>query len=72
MFDDKYKIIGINIQEYRKIKGYTQQRLSSLSGISRARISDIERGKGPFNIVSLFLIAKALNVELSEILKQRY
>lgn len=69
MFNNKYKKIGIKIQNFRKFRGYTQEKLSLLSGVSRSRISDIECGKGSFNLESLLLIARALNVDLCEIVK---
>ncbi len=46
MFNNKYKKIGIKIQNFRKFRGYTQEKLSLLSGVSRSRISDIECGNG--------------------------
>ena len=69
MFDNKYKKIGIKIHNYRKFRCYTQEKLSLLSGVSRSRISDIECGKGSFNLESLLLTTRALNVDLCEILR---
>ena len=71
MFKDQYKIIGLNIRYYRSLRGYTQQRLSSLAGISRSIISDLECGKGAFNIETLLLIAAALDVDLKSLLKEK-
>lgn len=64
MFAMEYKTIGAKILYYRRIKGLTQEKLSEIAGVSRARISDIECGKGPYNIDSLLLIAKALDVDV--------
>jgi len=43
-------IIGGEIRKYREKKGYSQDRLASLMGISRATISKIENGKFAFSI----------------------
>ena len=47
MFAMEYKKIGAKILYYRRLKGWTQGELGIMSGVSRARISDIECGKGP-------------------------
>lgn len=67
MFTMEYRTIGLNVLKYRRLKNWTQEQLSEASGISRARISDIERGKGPYNIESILLIAKALEVDYNNI-----
>lgn len=69
MFSGEYKKIGLNIMFYRKKQGLTQEELSELSGVSRCRISDIERGKQSFKFDSLLLIAKALDIDYRLLLK---
>ena len=69
MFAMEYKTIGAKILYYRRIKGWTQEYLAEIAGISRARLSDIECGKGPYNIESLLLIGKALGVDVADLLK---
>ncbi len=71
MFKDKYKKIGLKVRYYRSLRGYTQQRLSSLAGVSRSRISDLECGKSAFNMETLLLIAAALDVEVKSLLKEK-
>lgn len=71
MFDEKYKIIGINVLYYRRIKEWTQKDLADRSGVSRSRISDIECGKGPYNIESILLIAQALDVDILKLLSAK-
>ncbi|MDO4921766.1 MAG: helix-turn-helix transcriptional regulator [Phascolarctobacterium sp.] len=70
MFAMEYKTLGAKILYYRRIKGLTQEKLSEMAGVSRARISDIERGKGPHNTNSLLLIAKALEVDVAELMSK--
>lgn len=38
----EYKMIGLNIAYYRKLKGYTQLQLAETIGISRTHMSNIE------------------------------
>ncbi len=68
MFALEYRTIGAKVLYYRRLKGWTQKDLSEASGVSRSRISDIECGKGPYNIESILLIAQALDVECQELL----
>ena len=54
MFEEKYKTIGLNIMYYRRALSLTQSELAEKAKMSRARVSDIECGKGPFNMESIF------------------
>ena len=69
MFAMEYKKIGLKILNQRRMKGWTQKELSEISGVSRPKISDIECGKGPYNIESLLLICKALNIDMQLLFK---
>lgn len=71
MFAMEYKKIGAKILYYRRLKGWTQGELGIMSGVSSARISDIECGKGPYNIESLMLIAKALDVDITVLMDNK-
>lgn len=61
-------MIGLKVLNQRRMKGWTQKELSEASGVSRPKISDIERGKGPYNIELLLLIAKALDVNIADLI----
>ncbi len=66
--DDEYyyKIIRKNIRKFRTEKGYTQQDLADMTGMSREYICDIEnesRNKH-LTISVLGRIAEALNVHI--------
>ena len=60
----EYKMLGLNIAYYRKLKGYTQLQLADRIGISRTHMSNIEAPNMPTSISldTLFDIADALNV----------
>ncbi len=57
--------IGDLIKRLRKDKGMTQERLSELSGMTRATICKIESGKFNASIDLLSKLIKPLNAELS-------
>lgn len=50
-------------------KGINQKKLSELSGIQRATISNIMRGKSSGSFATICLLAKALCVSVTEILE---
>lgn len=53
----------------RKVKGFSQDRLSKASGVSRVTISRIEAGKVSPNIRTLEMIATALKVPVTDIVE---
>ncbi|MEN6459966.1 MAG: helix-turn-helix transcriptional regulator [Syntrophomonas sp.] len=61
--------LGEQIREIRSALGWSQFRLAEKAGISQSVISDIESGRrnNP-SIKTLWKIAKALGVSLSELL----
>lgn len=69
MYVDEYQKIGLNILCQRRIKGLSQKQLGDKAKVSRARISDIERGKETFKLDTLLAIANALEVDYKELLK---
>ncbi|HBX75130.1 MAG TPA: XRE family transcriptional regulator [Acidaminococcaceae bacterium] len=69
VFQKEYQRIGLNILYRRRELKMSQETLANLSGVSRSRISDIERGCETFKLSSLMLIAKALEIDYRELLK---
>lgn len=70
---DRFKQLGLNITYYRKLKGFTQEQLIELIGISRTHLSNIEAPNMPTSISLelLFTIAEALDVEPAKLLELR-
>ena len=68
--EQKYKMIGLNIAYYRKLKGLNQLQLAEMVGISRTHISNIEAPNMPTSISldTLMDIADALEVPVSSLL----
>ena len=57
-----------NIKKYRNDRGFTQEKLSELAGVSTDYISEIERGKKVPSIKRLDKIAIALGIPAYKIL----
>lgn len=60
-------LVGEKIKLIRERKKMTQQQLSENTNISRARISEIERGKVNMKLSTLEIIAEALDIHISEL-----
>lgn len=75
--EDKYKqnfkIIGLNIAYYRKLKGLSQMQLAEKANISRTHLSNIEAPNMPTSISleTLFDIAEILDVPVAYLLSFR-
>ncbi len=61
------KIVGEAIAERRKAKGVSQEVLSGLADIGRTHLSAIERGERKPTLETLYRIASALDVKMSDI-----
>ncbi|MEG9544934.1 helix-turn-helix transcriptional regulator [Mannheimia sp. HC-2023] len=61
-----------NLRKIRRLKDMSQEALAFDAELSRAYISDVERGKRAISIDSMGKIADALNVSLIDLLKSDY
>ena len=59
--------LGKRIQEYRKLRKYTQEELSEKIGVDTVSLSKIETGRNYPSAENLGKIAEALNVEIYEL-----
>lgn len=66
----QYKMIGLNIAYYRKLKGLTQFQLAEHINISRTHMSNIEAPNMPTSISldTLLDIADVLEIPVSNLL----
>ena len=64
------KKVGLNIRKYRQKKGWSQEQLAFEADLHRAYIGQIERGEKNIGLINLEKIAKALNIELDNLLKK--
>ena len=62
MTNSTIKILQKNIKYFRLSKGYTQEKLSEICGISSDYLSEIERGKKIPSMKRFLLIAENLKI----------
>ena len=67
-FDNKK--VGETIRSLRIKKGITQEVLSGLAGIGRTHLSAIERGERKPTLETLYRIACAMDIKMSDIVKR--
>lgn len=63
-------IVGNVIASFRRRKGISQEVLSGLADIARTHLSAIERGERKPTLETLYRISNALNVKMSDIVKE--
>lgn len=61
-------LFGHNVQRHRKIKEISQEKLAELAGVHRTYIGMIERAEKNITLCNIEKIAKALKVEIKELL----
>lgn len=66
----RYKMIGLKIAYYRKMRGYTQGQLASKIGISTTYLGQIERGNNgkSYSLETLLSIAVGLDIDVNLLL----
>ena len=64
------KIVGNAIALFRKRKGVSQEVLSGLADMGRTHLSAIERGERKPTLETLYRIANALGVTMSDIVRE--
>lgn len=64
------KTVGSVIADLRKNKGLSQEVLSGLADIGRTHLSAIERGDRKPTLETLYRLANALDIKMSDIVKE--
>jgi transcriptional regulator with XRE-family HTH domain len=62
------EIFGRNVQKYRKGRQVSQEKLAELAGVHRTYVGMIERAEKNITLRNMEKIAKALNVEIKDLL----
>ena len=62
-------ITGRMIRELREQRGLTQEVLSGLAAVSRSHLAEIESGRTNANVETLWRIAEALSIRLSDLIR---
>jgi transcriptional regulator with XRE-family HTH domain len=60
---------GRKLKEIRLIKGLTQEKLANIADLDRTYIPSIEKGERNVSITVIEKLAKALDVELIDLIK---
>lgn len=66
---NEFRLLGLTIAYYRKLRGLTQAELAEATNLSRAHISNIEapNGKTSISLNKLFDIADVLEVPVKDL-----
>lgn len=64
------KAVGLGIAKIRKKRNISQEVLSGLADIGRTHLSAIERGERKPTLETLYRISCALDIPMSEIVKE--
>lgn len=67
--DDINFIIGNNLNNYRKNKGLSLDKLAEISGVSKGMLGQIERGETNPSVSTLWKIANGLHVSFTSLLE---
>ncbi len=69
-YREEFRILGLRIAYYRKLRGLTQEQFAELIGRSVSFVSQIEANNGAevkgISLESLFLISEKLNVPIAK------
>ncbi|MDE6106541.1 MAG: helix-turn-helix domain-containing protein [Bacteroidales bacterium] len=63
-------LFGHNVQTYRKSLGLSQEKLAEIAGVHRTYIGMIERAEKNITLCNMEKIAKALKVQIQELLQK--
>lgn len=61
--------VGLNVQRARRSRGLSQEELAARANIHQTYLSGVESGKRNPTIIVLDRVAKALEIDLSDITK---
>lgn len=66
---DMRKLVGRNFARLRRAKGLTQEQVEERSGFSQQYLSSLERGRRNPTVITLYELARALDVSHVELLE---
>lgn len=70
-YREQYKKLGLNIAYYRKLRGFSQEKLAEKVDISRVHMSRIETADCAVSMDVLFALADALDIEPYKLLQDK-
>jgi len=63
------EVFGANVQKYRKEKKISQEKLAEIANVHRTYVGMIERAEKNITLRNMEKIAKALNLEIKDLLE---
>jgi len=63
----KYRMLGLNIAYYRKLRGYTQLQLAELLNIDRTHMGRVESAQVGASLDMIFNLSDILDVPLGKL-----
>jgi transcriptional regulator with XRE-family HTH domain len=67
--DDRLlKLFGQRVRTLRKEKGFSQEAFADFCGLDRSYVGGIERGERNISLKKIEIIAKSLDVKISELM----
>lgn len=73
-YRENYRLLGLRIAYYRKVRGYTQEQLAEMIGKSWSFLSQVEANNGAklkgISLETLFSIAEVLQVPTGRLFDQ--
>ena len=63
-----FRSLGLNVRRFREEKGWSAEKLSILSGVSKSHINNIESANSKPSLEVLVKIANALNISVDVLL----
>ena len=67
---DPIKAFGLSVKDLRKQQGLSQELLAAEAGLDRAFLSQVETGRKQPSLLTIFRLASALKLDVSELFKE--
>ena len=67
---DVRRLVGKNVKEIRRGKGWTQEKLAEISGVPQQYISGLERGEKNPTLLKLHELAQGLGVPVADLVRE--
>lgn len=69
--DNLSAVIGANLAEIRRKRGLSLDKVAEMSGVSKAMVSQIERGESNPTVATLWKVALGLRIPFSELITEK-
>jgi transcriptional regulator with XRE-family HTH domain len=70
VLSDARKVFASRLRQIRQLKGLSQEELADMAGLHRTYVGSVERSERNISIDNIERLAKALEVDIIELLKE--